>query len=56
MSTTARTPMAAQTTVNYEVVATQRAAPSGTFLRYIRRSNGPQRGMTPQVEAALRDR
>ena len=29
---------------------------SGTFLHYIRRSNGPPLGMTPQVEAALRDR
>jgi hypothetical protein len=56
MSTTARTPLPAQATVNYEVEATHRAAESGTFLRYIRRSNGPRRGMTPQVEAALRHR
>ena len=56
MSTTVRTPIAARATVNYEVEATQRAAGTATFLHYIRRSNGPRRGMTPQVEAALRDR
>jgi hypothetical protein len=56
MSTTATTPTSAQGTGNYAVKATQRAAESGTFLRYIRRSNGPRRAMTPQVEAALRNR
>ena len=56
MSTTAETPTPAQATVNDPVEPTQRAAESGTFLRYIRRSNGPRPGMTPQVEAALRDR
>jgi hypothetical protein len=29
---------------------------TGTFLPYIRRSNGARRRMTPQVEAALRGR
>jgi hypothetical protein len=56
MSTIAKAPTSAQATVNYPVEATQRAAESGTFLHYIRRSNGPPLGMTPQVEAALRDR
>jgi hypothetical protein len=56
MSTTAATPTPAQATVNDPVEPTQRATESGTFLRYIRRSNGPRQGITPQVEAALRDR
>jgi hypothetical protein len=56
MSTTATTPAPAQGTVNYPVEATQRAAESGTFLHYVRRSSGPRRAMTPQVEAALRTR
>ena len=55
MSTIAKAPTSAQATVNYPVEATQRAAESGTFLHYIRRSNGPPLGVTPQVEAALRD-
>ena len=56
MSTIAKAPTSAQAAVSYPVEATQRAAASGTFLHYIRRSNGPPLGMTPQVEAALRDR
>ena len=56
MSTTAQASTPAQATVNDPLEPTQRAAESGTFLRYIRRSNGPRQGMTPQIEAALRDR
>ena len=54
MSTIAA-PTSAQATVDYPVDATQRAAESATFLHYIGRSNGPPLGITPQVEAALRD-
>lgn len=54
MSTTATTPTPIQATDEGSVHATPRAADNGTFLHYIRRGNGPRRGMTPQVEAALR--
>ena len=56
MSTTATTPTPVHCTGYYPLEATQREAQSGTFLHYVRRSNGPRRAMTPQVEAALRDR
>jgi hypothetical protein len=56
MSTTATTPTPARAIVNYPVEATPRASQGGTFLHYIHRSNGPRRRMTPQLEAALRDR
>jgi hypothetical protein len=48
--------MPARATVEYQVEARQRAAQSRGFLHYIRRSNGPRLGPTPQVETALRDR
>jgi hypothetical protein len=56
MTTTARPPTPAQTTVNSQVAATRRAAESGTFLHYIRRSSGLRRVLTPEVDAALHGR
>ena len=54
MSTTALPPTPTQASGEGPVQATRRAADSGSFLDYIRRGNGPRRGMPPHVEAALR--
>jgi hypothetical protein len=56
MSTTATTPASEEARVSDPLEAAPRAPGSRTFLHYIRRGNGPQRPMTPHVEAALRNR
>ena len=56
MSDPATAPEPAQATAHNQLEAAQRAAARGSFLHYIRRGNGPRRAMTPQIEAALRDR